>query len=38
MAGGCLAVPLDRPGIGVEVDREFVDHLTVWREELTPGG
>jgi len=38
MAGGCLAVPLDRPGIGVEVDREFLESLTTWRVELRPGG
>jgi O-succinylbenzoate synthase len=38
MAGGCLTVPLDRPGIGVEVDREFLEHLAVWREELRAGG
>lgn len=38
MAGGCLAVPLDRPGIGVEVDREFLESLTTWRMELRPGG
>jgi len=37
MAGGCLALPLDRPGIGVEVDREFLEDLTVRREELRPG-
>jgi len=38
MAGGCLAVPLDRPGIGVEVDREFLESMTTWRVELRPGG
>jgi len=37
MAQGCLAVPLDRPGIGVEVDREFLETLTTWRQELRPG-
>ncbi|HSQ36996.1 MAG TPA: o-succinylbenzoate synthase [Acidimicrobiia bacterium] len=38
MAGGCLIVPLDRPGIGVEVDREFLESMTTWRVELRPGG
>jgi len=38
MAGGCLTVPLDRPGIGVDVDRDFLEHLTVWREDLRVGG
>ena len=37
MAGGCLAVPLDRPGIGVEVDRDLVETLTAWRQELRSG-
>jgi o-succinylbenzoate synthase len=36
---GWIGVPLDRPGIGVEVDRDRVEDLTVRREELrfTPG-
>jgi o-succinylbenzoate synthase len=33
---GWIEVPLDRPGMGVEVDRERIDALTVRREEL-PG-
>lgn len=37
MAGGCLTVPLDHPGIGVEVDREFLEALTTWRAELRAG-
>jgi O-succinylbenzoate synthase len=37
MTGGCLAVPLDRPGIGVEVDRDLVETLTAWRQELRCG-
>lgn len=32
---GTGAVPVDRPGIGVEVDRELVESLTVRRETLT---
>ena len=31
---GTMRVPLDRPGIGVEVDEGFVDDLTVRRETL----
>jgi len=38
MEDGCLTVPLDRPGIGVEIDGEFLDHLAVWREELRVEG
>lgn len=37
MDGGCLTVPLTRPGIGVEVDRDLVESLTEWRVELGPG-
>lgn len=37
MADGRLAVPVDRPGIGVEVDREFIESLTVWRQDLRVG-
>ncbi|HYX24237.1 MAG TPA: o-succinylbenzoate synthase [Thermoanaerobaculia bacterium] len=33
-AAGWVRVPVDRPGIGVEVDRDRVDDLTVRREEL----
>ncbi len=33
-ADGMVAVPLDRPGIGVTVDMDRVDGLTVRREEL----
>jgi L-alanine-DL-glutamate epimerase-like enolase superfamily enzyme len=32
MADGMVTVPADRPGIGVAVDRDRVDDLTV-REE-----
>lgn len=32
MTDGLIAVPLDRPGLGVEVDRDHVEHLTVRRE------
>jgi O-succinylbenzoate synthase len=28
-AAGCVRVPLDRPGLGIEVDAGFVDDLTV---------
>ncbi len=34
MDGGMVAVPLDRPGIGVTVDADRVDDLTVRREVL----
>jgi O-succinylbenzoate synthase len=34
MQDGTLEVPLDRPGIGVEIDTDFLDHCTVRREEL----
>jgi O-succinylbenzoate synthase len=37
MVDGRLVVPLDRPGIGVDVDREFVEELTTWRAELRVG-
>lgn len=33
-ADGMVHVPLDRPGIGVEVDLDRIDNLTVRREEL----
>ena len=33
-ADGMVRVPHDRPGLGVEVDREFIDRLTVRREVL----
>ena len=36
-AQGMVAVPRDRPGIGVDVDRDRVDELTVKREELRAG-
>ena len=32
---GMVHVPGDRPGLGVTVDREFLDSLTVRTEELT---
>jgi O-succinylbenzoate synthase len=34
MTDGRIPVPLDRPGLGVEVDRELVDAITVRREML----
>jgi len=34
MADGTLRVPADRPGMGVEVDREYVEQITVRRETL----
>ena len=37
MAGGMLRVPRDRPGIGVEVDRDLVESLTVRRMEVEAG-
>jgi O-succinylbenzoate synthase len=37
MEDGCLAVPLARPGIGVDIDREFLAGCTLWREELRAG-
>lgn len=37
MTDGRIRVPLDRPGIGVEVDRDRVDALTVRRETLEAG-
>lgn len=33
-AQGTVRVPLDRPGLGVEVDRARIDAITVRREEL----
>jgi o-succinylbenzoate synthase len=33
---GMVTVPHDRPGIGVEVDHERIDALTVRSEELRP--
>jgi o-succinylbenzoate synthase len=29
MDGGTMAVPFDKPGLGVDVDRHFIDTLTV---------
>jgi len=37
MAGGMLRVPFGRPGIGVEVDRDLVESLTVRRMEVEAG-
>jgi o-succinylbenzoate synthase len=34
-AEGMVHVPLDKPGLGVEVDHDFLDSLTVRTEELT---
>jgi len=36
MDRGMVRVPLDRPGIGVEVDAERVQALTVRIEQLRP--
>jgi O-succinylbenzoate synthase len=36
MSDGTLRVPLERPGIGVEVDRDLVESLTVRRVEVGP--
>jgi O-succinylbenzoate synthase len=33
-ADGLVPVPHDRPGLGVEVDREMIEGLTVRTEEL----
>lgn len=33
-AGGMVRVPLDEPGLGVEIDRARIDRLTVRTEEL----
>lgn len=38
MEDGCLTVPLDRPGIGVEIDREFLEAQTTWRAEVKVEG
>ena len=38
MHDGTLGVPLDRPGIGVEVDRDLVESVTVRRVELGVDG
>ncbi|MEO6331860.1 MAG: o-succinylbenzoate synthase [Gemmatimonadaceae bacterium] len=35
---GMVRVPLDRPGIGVTIDRDFIDTLTVRSEVLVAGG
>tara|TARA_B100001964_G_C13939921_1_gene468448 strand:- start:411 stop:656 length:246 start_codon:yes stop_codon:yes gene_type:complete len=35
--GGWVTVPRDRPGIGVTVDRDRVENLTVRSETLTAG-
>lgn len=35
---GEVRVPVDRPGIGVDVDLDRVEHLTVRKETLAPGG
>ena len=37
LSDGTLRVPLDRPGIGVEVDRDLVESITVRRLEVGPG-
>ena len=33
---GLVAVPLDTPGLGVEVNLDRIDDLTVRTEELAP--
>lgn len=33
-ADGCLGVPLDRPGLGVDVDADLIDDLTLRRESF----
>ena len=33
-ADGMVHVPRDRPGLGISVDREFIESLTVRTEEL----
>lgn len=38
MRDGTLAVPHARPGIGVDIDTDFLDHCSVRREELVPEG
>ena len=38
MHDGTLRVPLDRPGIGVEVDRDLVESITVRWMEVGAGG
>jgi O-succinylbenzoate synthase len=35
-ADGLVTVPMDEPGLGVEVDRDRIDDLTVRVEEITP--
>ena len=32
---GMVRVPRERPGLGVTIDREFLDSLTVRTEDLT---
>ncbi len=34
-AEGMVPVPRDRPGIGVEVDRDRIDNLTARSQELS---
>ncbi|MEO8188304.1 MAG: hypothetical protein ABI580_13170 [Burkholderiaceae bacterium] len=34
---GMVHVPIDRPGIGAAVDRDFIDTLTVRTEVLVAG-
>jgi L-alanine-DL-glutamate epimerase-like enolase superfamily enzyme len=33
-AEGRIEVPVEKPGLGVAVDRDFVENLTVRRDEL----
>ena len=36
-AEGMVHLPLDKPGIGVDVDLDRIEDLTVRREVLSPG-
>jgi O-succinylbenzoate synthase len=31
---GMVRVPWERPGPGVEVDEDYLEEITAWREEL----
>ena len=35
MTDGTLKVPLDKPGIGVEIDKDLIDHITVRSETIS---
>jgi O-succinylbenzoate synthase len=36
-ADGMMPVPIDRPGIGVDVDEDWIEDLTVMRETIDAG-